>query len=248
MADVDPDEHTLQHARAAAASEEVREQRARRATMRPATRCNPGRSATRARAAARSRSSRSGPGSGRPRRGGCPRTAGAARPCARTAPRRPRPARARRRCRPSAHTSPGGRARAASGGGRRSRSSRSGSSAPSTRKPQKTKACISPGQKRCSSLRWPSTIVTSLRTRARHVARTLASGRAALTSAVRRETRRANSVPLTPSAAASATASNGETMRPSPSGSRPRSRAPPRAGCRSRRSRRARRSTPRRPR
>ena len=36
----------------------------------------------------------------------------------------------------------------------------------STRKPQKMKACISPGTSRWSSLRWPSAITTSLRTRA----------------------------------------------------------------------------------
>ncbi len=36
----------------------------------------------------------------------------------------------------------------------------------STRKPQKMKACISPGTSRCSSLRWPSAITTSFRTRA----------------------------------------------------------------------------------
>ena len=35
-----------------------------------------------------------------------------------------------------------------------------------TRKPQKMNACISPGTSRWSSLRWPSVITTSLRTRA----------------------------------------------------------------------------------
>ncbi len=39
----------------------------------------------------------------------------------------------------------------------------------STRKPQKIAACIAPGSSRWNSLRWPSTITASLRTRPGHV-------------------------------------------------------------------------------
>ena len=78
-------------------------------------------------------------------------------------------------------------------GGRRRRSSRSRSSGSRTRKPQKMNACISPGTSRCSSLRWPSTSIASLRTRApagRRGARPAARrGRAGRGSSARRANR-----------------------------------------------------------
>ena len=109
-----------------------------------------------------------------------------------------------------------------------------------TRKPQKMNACIRPGTSRWSSLRWPSVITTSFRTRAgSSPERSL--GRPILTSRTRTSARRVNSPPptaRTPSRTRRATGS----IRPSPSGSRRRSPARPRAGRRSRRSRRSRSS------
>ena len=78
-------------------------------------------------------------------------------------------------------------------------------------------ACISPGPSRCSSLRWPSTIVASLRAAPRHVAGAGDRLRLRATSDQQPRPGGANSVPLTASAAASATAATGEPMRPSPS-------------------------------
>ncbi len=86
----------------------------------------------------------------------------------------------------------------------------------STRKPQKMNACISPGPNRWSSLRWPSTIVTSLRARRLGSSLRLTGG-AAWTSAVRNNTRRMNSVPLVAIAAARATAAMTVPMSLAPS-------------------------------
>ena len=87
---------------------------------------------------------------------------------------------------------------------------------PSTRKPQKMKAWISPGTSRCSSLRCPSTIVDSLRTRrARSPVRV--TGAAPRTSSTRNRTRSANNVPLAASSAASTTAETSTPMTLGPS-------------------------------
>jgi hypothetical protein len=74
-----------------------------------------------------------------------------------------------------------------------------------TRKPQKMKACMSPGPMRWRSFRWPSTIVVSLRTRAGK-SETRAVGFPDRTSRVRNSARRANSAPATATATTSATA------------------------------------------
>ena len=66
-----------------------------------------------------------------------------------------------------------------------------------TRKPQKMNACISPGPRRCSSLRCPRTIVASLRTRRANISGASHRLAAPRTSPTSRCTRRANSVPLT---------------------------------------------------
>ena len=87
---------------------------------------------------------------------------------------------------------------------------------PSTRKPQKMKAWIRPGTSRCSSLRCPSTIVASLRTRrARSPVRL--TGAALRTSSTRNRTRSANNVPLAASSAASTTAETATPMTLGPS-------------------------------
>ena len=74
-----------------------------------------------------------------------------------------------------------------------------------TRKPQKIAACIAPGSSRWNSLRWPSTITASLRTR-RGTSSYRSTGFPARTRRTSSRARRVKSAPATASAAASASA------------------------------------------
>ena len=84
---------------------------------------------------------------------------------------------------------------------------------PSTRNPQKMNAWIRPGTSRSSSLRCPSTIVVSLRTR-RSNPPLRSTGAPARISVTRNSTRSANSAPLTHRARPSATAPTATPMSP----------------------------------
>jgi len=83
----------------------------------------------------------------------------------------------------------------------------------STQKPQKMNAWTSPGPSRASSLRWPSTIVASLRAR-RPMSPRRSSGAAARTRRPRNSARRAKSAPAPRTAAASATAAPTDAIEP----------------------------------
>ena len=100
----------------------------------------------------------------------------------------------------------------------------------STMKPQKMKACISPGTSRCSSFFWPSAITASWRTRAGTSSKRGAGwpSRMIRTSST---ARRANMPPQIASAASSAISATGSIRRP-PSAPRRRSPGSPRAGRR----------------
>ena len=89
-----------------------------------------------------------------------------------------------------------------------------------TRKPQKMAAWIRPGTSRCSSLRWASTISASLRTRVGTSSKRSA-GLPILTRSTSSLARRANSVPHTARAAASASAPARTAMASVLSGARP---------------------------
>ncbi len=89
-----------------------------------------------------------------------------------------------------------------------------------TRKPQKMAAWIRPGTSRCSSLRWPRTISASLRTRFGTSSKRSA-GLPILTRSTSSLERRANRVPQTARAAASASAPARTAMASVPSGARP---------------------------
>ena len=85
-----------------------------------------------------------------------------------------------------------------------------------TRKPQKIAAWISPGTSRCSSLRCPSTIDASLRTRLGTSSKRSA-GLPSLTRSTSSLARRVNRKPLTASRAASASAPARTSMPDAPS-------------------------------
>ena len=82
-----------------------------------------------------------------------------------------------------------------------------------TMKPQKMKACISPGTTRCSSFFWPSAITASWRTRAGTSSKR-GAGWPSRTIRTSMTARRANTPPQIASAASSAISATGSIRPP----------------------------------
>ncbi len=80
-------------------------------------------------------------------------------------------------------------------------------------KPQKMNACISPGTSRWSSLRWPSAITASLRSRGRHARRERSTGCASAHEPHEQERAAARRAPPA-TATATASATQGERVYP----------------------------------